>query len=694
MKQFKMVIYLFTLIFAFAFIAQAQSGVSYRMSTENQTFDIEAQALESALKAYEMITDINLDYSEEIVKGEKTNGVRGTHTLSTALQKILMGTGLSYMVTAQGLVALKETEAVELEKMLVTATETEGLSEASAFTTVITKEQIEAANLDNISDALRLAPNVWQKRNYSPKIHGQPALVLIDGQMVTTGGCPGRGRVAELDEFSVDQIERIEIITGGQAVLYGEDAMGGVINIITKSPTKKPTFSASSSIASHDTEAYKVSHGYKPGKFGYLFNYSHMETDGIVEKNDKRRTDELWANLTYEFSPTNKLTFTPKFHKKTKLPEGSDKTVYRRHMLNGKWDYKIDDVSALNVMGAYQNRWYFSTRSNNRIRKEFTEAKVTYNRLLFGSNLITTSYQFWNERAYDDIDCHGLVIHDEISLDPFIVTLGLRVDNHSRYDEYYSPSAGLLYKITDDLKLRGSVGKGIRYNSYAAGYYSDEWSYSKGKWYHRPPGLDPECLTSYELGGEYRILDNLLATISLFRDDVEDKVQTVDTGTIITRDGTTAPLWERKNIGEARTEGVDVVISSDITKNIFASVGYTFLDTENKDTGKELTYNPEHKLNFILNWNIPDYGLKAHWRTEYVGEKWQDSDNTKKLSDYWVSNVSLAKGITKHGKLTFSVDNLFDKHYEDISTSRGVTTDSGIYELPDRAYKVELKVFF
>jgi outer membrane receptor for ferrienterochelin and colicin len=693
MKQFKMVIYLFTLVFAFAFIAQAQSGVSYRISTENQTFDIEAQALESALKAYEMITDINLDYSEEIVKGKKTNGVRGTHTLSKALQKILMGTGLSYMVTAQGLVALKETEAVELEKMLVTVPETEGLSEASAFTTVITKEQIEAANLDNISDALRLAPNVWQKRNYSPKIHGQPALVLIDGQMVTTGGCPGRGRVAELDEFSVDQIERIEIITGGQAVLYGEDAMGGVINIITKSPTKKPTFSASSSIASHDTEAYKVSHGYKPGKFGYLFNYSHMETDGIVEEKDKKRTDELWANLTYEFSPTNKLTFTPKFHKKTKLPEGSDKTVYRRHMLNGKWDYKIDDVSALNVMGAYQNRWYFSTRSNNRIRKEFTEAKVTYNRLLFGSNLITTSYQFWNERAYDDINCHGLVIHDEISLDPFIVTLGLRVDNHSRYDEYYSPSAGLLYKITDDLKLRGSVGKGIRYNSYAAGYY-DEWSYSRGKWYHRPPGLDPECLTSYELGGEYRILDNLLATISLFRDDVEDKVQTVDTGTIITRDGTTAPLWERKNIGEARTEGVDVVISSDITKNIFASVGYTFLDTENKDTGKELTYNPEHKLNFILNWNIPDYGLKAHWRTEYVGEKWQDSNNTKKLSDYWVSNVSLAKGITKHGKLTFSVDNLFNKHYEDISTSRGVTTDSGLYELPDRAYKVELKVFF
>ena len=692
MKQFKTIMCLFTLVFAFAFIAQAQEGVSYRMNT-HQIFDIEAQALGSALKAYEMITDINLDYSEEIVKGKKTNGVRGTHTLSKALQKILMGTGLSYMVTAQGLVALKETEAVELEKMLVTVPETEGLSEASAFTTVITKEQIEAANLDNIADALRLAPNVWQKRNYSPKIHGRPALVLIDGQMVTTGGCPGRGRVAELDEFSVDQIERIEIITGGQAVLYGEDAMGGVINIITKSPTKKPTFSASSSIASHDTEAYKVSHGYKPGKFGYLFNYSHMETDGIVEEKDKKRTDELWANLTYEFSPTNKLTFTPKFHKKTKLPEGSDKTVYRRHMLNGKWDYKIDDVSALNVMGAYQNRWYFSTRSNNRIRKEFTEAKVTYNRLLFGSNLITTSYQFWNERAYDDINCHGLVIHDEISLDPFIVTLGLRVDNHSRYDEYYSPSAGLLYKITDDLKLRGSVGKGIRYNSYAAGYY-DEWSYSRGKWYHRPPGLDPECLTSYELGGEYRILDNLLATISLFRNDVEDKVQTVDTGTRITRDGQEGALWERKNIGEARTEGVDVVISSDITKNIFASVGYTFLDTENKDTGKELTYNPEHKLNFILNWNIPDYSLKAHWRTEYVGEKWQDSNNTKKLSDYWVSNVSLAKGITKHGKLTFSVDNLFNKHYEDISTSRGVTTDSGPYELPDRAYKVELKVFF
>ena len=690
MKQFKMVIYLFTLIFAFAFIAQAQSGVSYRMSTENQTFDIKPQALGSALKAYEMITDINLDYSEEIVKGEKTNGVRGKDTLSKALEKILLGTGLSYTVTAQRSVVLKETEAVELEKMLVTATETKVLSEASAFTTVITKEQIEAANLDNIADALRLAPNVWQKRNYSPKIHGQPALVLIDGQMVTTGGCPGRGRVAELDEFSADQIERIEIITGGQAVLYGEDAMGGVINIITKSATGKPTFSASSSFASLDTEIYKLSHGYKPGKFGYLFNYSHEETDGIDEDKDKLRNDEVWANFKYEFSPASKLIFTPKYFEKTKLPKDSEKTVYRRHMLNASWDYKIDDASALNVMGSYLNRDYStSTRRNER-----TEAKVTYNRLLFGSNMVTSGYQFWKERSYGErIDCHSIVLHDEINLVPFIVTLGVRADHHSRYENYYSPSAGLVYKITDDLKLRGSVGKGIRYNAYAATYY-DEWSYSNGRWYYRPLDLDPEYLTSYEIGGEYRILENLLATVSMFMDDIENKVQTVDTGTTITRDGITAPLWERKNIGEARTEGVDVVFSSEITKNLFGSVGYSFLDTENKDTGKELTYSPKHKLNFMLNWEIPDYGLSTNLRTEYVGTKYQDSDNTVKLSDYWVADICIAKDITKYGKISFSVDNIFDEHYEDISTRRGVTTDYGPYEVPERAYKVEVKVFF
>ena len=86
----------------------------------HQIVDIESQALGSALKTYEMITDINLAYSEEIVKGKKTNGVRGTHTLTKALEKILMGTGLFYMVTAQGLVALKETEAVELEKNFLT----------------------------------------------------------------------------------------------------------------------------------------------------------------------------------------------------------------------------------------------------------------------------------------------------------------------------------------------------------------------------------------------------------------------------------------------------------------------------------------------------------------------------------------------------------------------------------------------
>ena len=688
MKQFKMVIYLFTLIFAIAFIAQAQSGVSYRMNTENQTFDIKAQALGDALKAYEMITGINLDYSEEIVKGKKTNGVRGTHTLSKALQKILMGTGLSYMVTAQGLVALKETEAVELEKMLVTVPETEGLSEASAFTTVITKEQIEAANLDNIADALRLAPNVWQKRYYSPKIHGQPALVLFDGQRVTTGGCPGRGRVTELGEFvSVDQIERIEIITGGQAVLYGQDAMGGVINIITKSATGKPTFSASSSFASMDTEIYKLSHGYKPGKFGYLFNYSHKETDGLDEKKDKKKRDEFWATLTYNFSPTNKLTLSPKFFENTKLPEGKNKSVSRRQMFNGAWDYKIDDVSALHVTGSYTER--DSTRTR--------EAKVACNRLLFDSNLVTLSYQFEKDDAWggEQFDWHSIVIHDEISLDPFIFTLGLRVDDHCKYDKYYSPSAGVVYNVTDDLKLRGSVGKGIWYNLYGAAYY-DEWDYndSSGKWRHSPSDLDPECLTSYEIGGEYRILENLLATVSLFRDDAEDKVEWVDIGTI-TREGITAPAQERQNIGEARTQGVDVVISSEITKNLFGSAGYCFLDTEIEDTGKEFTYSPKHKLNFMLNWKMPDCGLSTNLRTEYVGKKWQDSANTKELSDYWVADICIAKDITKFSKISFSVDNIFDKHYEDIKTAYGGgTVDYGLYEVPERAYKVEVKVFF
>ena len=684
MKQFKTIMCLFILVFAFAFIAQAQSGVSYRMNT-HQIFDIEAQALGSALKAYEMITDINLDYSEEIVKGEKTNGVRGTHTLSKALEKILLGTGLSYTVTAQGLVALKETEAVELEKMLVTATETKVLSEISALTTVIPKEQIEAANVDTIADALRLAPNVWQQpRSYSPTIHGNTALVLIDGQRITTGGCPGRGRVAELGNFvSADQIERIEIITGGQAVLYGQDAMGGVINIITKSATGKPTFSASSSFASMDTEIYKLSHGYKPGKFGYLFNYSHKETDGLDEKKDKKTRDEFWATLTYNFSPTNKLTLSPKFFENTKLPEGKDKSVSRRQMFNGAWDYKINDISALYVTGSY------GERSTTRTR----EAKVAYNRLLFGSNLVTLSYQYEKDhaRGNENYDWHSMVIHDEISFDPFIFTLALRVDDHCKYDKYYSPSAGVVYNVTDDLKLRGSVGKGIWYNLYGAAYY-DEWSYSRGKWSHVPPGLDPECLTSYEIGGEYRILENLLASVSLFRDDVEDEVEWVDIGTI-TREGITADAEERQNIGNSVTQGVDVAISSEITKNIFGSVGYCFLDTELEDTGKEITKRPRHKLNLILNWNIPDYGLSGFWGTEYVGKKWQDAANTVELSDYWVTNVNIAKDITKYGKIIFSVDNMFDEDFEDRTTGT-YARDYGSYELPERAYKVEVKVFF
>ena len=120
------------LIFIFAPPAQAQSDLFYQMKAESQTFDIEAQSLKSALNAYERITGIKLQYPDEIVEGKETGGVRGKNSLAKALERILTGTGLSYTITAQGVVVLQKVEeekvterpAIELQKTVVTATKT------------------------------------------------------------------------------------------------------------------------------------------------------------------------------------------------------------------------------------------------------------------------------------------------------------------------------------------------------------------------------------------------------------------------------------------------------------------------------------------------------------------------------------------------------------------------------------------
>ena len=206
--------------------------------------------------------------------------------------------GLRFVVILIGMIALflsqvswaeeKETGVIKLEEIVVTATKTEKkVEDAPGSVTIISKEEIERRNIKTVDEALSELKGVFTKRNKglmdttsSVRLRGfkgdQYTLILLDGQPLNdayTGGL-------EWGMLPVDNIERIEVIRGAASALFGGNAMGGVINIITKTPEKLEA-SATGGYGTDNTRHYRVSVGNRfSDKFSLRIGYEGESTDG------------------------------------------------------------------------------------------------------------------------------------------------------------------------------------------------------------------------------------------------------------------------------------------------------------------------------------------------------------------------------------------------------------------------------
>ena len=206
--------------------------------------------------------------------------------------------GLRFVVILIGMIALflsqvswaeeKETGVIKLEEIVVTATKTEKkVEDAPGSVTIISKEEIERRNIKTVDEALSELKSVFTKRNKglmdstsSVRLRGfkgdQYTLILLDGQPLNdayTGGL-------EWGMLPVDNIERIEVIRGAASALFGGNAMGGVINIITKTPEKLEA-SATGGYGTDNTRHYRVSVGDRfSDKLSLRIGYEGESTDG------------------------------------------------------------------------------------------------------------------------------------------------------------------------------------------------------------------------------------------------------------------------------------------------------------------------------------------------------------------------------------------------------------------------------
>ena len=579
-------------------------------------------------------------------------------------------------------------EMVELEKTVVTATKTmHSLGDVPVAAEVITKEEIKAKNIKTVQDALKYLSGIkvdkfcggWGDKG-KVQIQGLSAnytLILVDGQKYHGG----HGEGVDLHSIPIEMIERIEILKGPASALHGSDAIGGVINIITKSAPKKPMFSASTSFGTRNTQVHEASGGFEQAGFGTFLNYTRRESDGIDAEFDEYEEDIFQGTLQYEFTPESKLSLRP-YYSKHRM-EYKDRTQ-ERSGLNSIWEWSPDELSKLNLRGSWFNYEHYTGDRKSNWDDDNYEVELNYSRLILDRHTMTAGLHYQGEdiddegKGYEaDQTLNSFFLQDEIDLSRFVLVLGLRMDAHDEWGTETNPKASLLYRVTDVFKLRASVGRAFRapalvklYGGWRMGPYM----------VHPNPDLDPETSIGYQIGAEYEFSERLLAKAGLFRNEVEDMISYR-----VVRSG--RPPWDMywENIDKVTTQGIEASLISQIMDNLTSKLGYTYLDTEDEKTGKELLERPKHKLDLEFDWKVTKFGLTLNLAGQYIGKRYyeDDDDNIIKLGGYTIWNFALTKDITKYAEVFARVDNIFGK--EDIQDE---------YDIDGTEFLAGLKVKF
>ena len=607
-------------------------------------------------------------------------------------------------------------EPVELETMVVTSTMTaKEIEKAPGSIQVITFSDIQQIGAKNaaeaLADAIGLDLDKVAGRGSIPQIRGltnKRTLILIDGMRFSTGF---RDTTVDLTEFPAEMIERIEVVRGPASSLYGSEAMGGVINIITKDVPAdiKATLGTSYGLNTYGDGGRwntQATIGGTQDKLGLMLsaqaeltdNFDRYDDDSMTETDDEER-----------YGVMAKLQFTPsELHK---ITGGAMVTETTRQGLRPKynltWDRDAESsrissyiqyegrISDTQVMARSYYSFFnldrsyidigspYSTASLQKIanaqpdREDFDIDNALWQYELrasrrLGSHMVTLGGEFREEKREgvenrgevsinETIDNTGLFFQDDFSLmENLQLVVGVRYDDHSDFGTEVSPRISTIYAFNNDLRLKASYGEGFRSPSLYELYVNTE--NSKGDVLANE-NLDPENSKSFDIGieGEWK---NLSGKFTIFRNDIENMIYKEPTGNFRMQGSKKVLEYEMVNLDDAYTQGVEAEISLKLTHNIGLTATSTYIDSENEETDEALLEVPEWKNSLKLSYDSTARDFHINIRMNHIGEqlyapKLEDSPGEDR-SAYTLFHVYVSKKIRKNMKIYAGINNLFD----------------------------------
>jgi outer membrane receptor for ferrienterochelin and colicins len=613
---------------------------------------------------------------------------------------------------ATGPVLAESGDGHELGQVTVTASgHAQQLEDAPASISVITREQIEQRYYQDATDALRDIPGVIitgggsGDRGNDIVIRGMPSqytLILVDGKPVSTRETRPNGSAGFEQDWlpPLQSIERIEVVRGPMSTLYGSDAIGGVINVITRKVAEEWGGAVQlDTIIQDDSRSGDIQQGNFSlsgplladtlGLQVYGRASSRQEdrfVDGFEEKNLKN------LNARLSFTPTDNQDFTleagqTKQDRRSLIGYSAPATGCRGGCTDSDNEY-TREVLALSHTG----RWDFGTTDSYVQREEAEnltrEMKVTNTSAKtalvapLGDHLLTVGANFEKEELSDrtsnqisnrtDVDASkwALFAEDEWMLPGNVsVTGGVRLDDDENYGSHVSPRLYGVWGMAPRWTLKGGVSTGFRSPSLRE--ITPDWGQvSRGGDVYGNPDLEPETSVNKELGLYFNAGRDLQANVTVFHNDFKDKITRIACPPSVCTGGPNQfgsdPTY-RVNVDEAVTRGVEAAVSTTLARTLDLTLSYTYTDSEQQSgeyKGEPLNQVPKHLASLQADWRATSR-LKPWLAVRYRGEESQPTTGPSSSSLVAPSNTlvdaGLAFKLTPQATLNTGVYNIADK---------------------------------
>jgi len=596
-----------------------------------------------------------------------------------------------FIILSTNISSLNNTFANEVKEIIVKGARIDTSEDnfgSSIF--ILDSEEIRLRGIRSAIDAISFSPGVTTKKNGSfggvgsVRIRGASSsqtLVLIDGIPVNDASSPGGGY--NFEYLDTSNIDRIEVLRGSQSTLWGSDAIGGVVNIYTKS-AEKNSISLLSEIGSFGLRKINSELGIASNSSKFLFLVDDTSLDGIskADKKDGNVEKDGFETNSYSFKGDIDLNNIQikgllsyiksdveydSFGFVTGVQDGDERSITEEFIGNLTIKFNLFDDKLVNT---------FSVNQSDISRDYFTNDNLT-----FGADGERKLYRYqgnigfggFNKIAFGLEKEESSVNVDKLSIDSYfflyqfqpikdlVISAGIRNDDNKGFNSKTTRKISAAYRVSENLSIKTSWGEGFKVPTIFQTTFFCCGAESANT------NIRPEESTSYDLGFDFNLKDKFSFTLVYFKKDINDQINF------------SFGLGGYENIDFVESDGFEVSANSEITEEINLYLNYSYIDSID-GRGQRLINIPKDSGELALTYNS-SFNLSGSLTIKYNGSEISTYGN---LDSWSRADINLFYKLNNFSEIYFRVENLLDKNYQQVFG----------YGTPDRSGLIGVKVNF